>query len=195
MPCDALLKIGGDFKHFSSVTSTQNDVPMLICIPQEMQSPEMGGLIGVPTMVWLKRLHDGDCFFGNAESGFRNFDLCVKSILSLDRETDVSSGFQRRNLEHSQVPSYVIKRGSEITDEVACDRSDTKEVIFVKSLIPDNEMAAYRIVIARDSLVLLGSGANGANRRTESIKVSLRPYHFQVGRQGTFRHNAQIIPK
>jgi hypothetical protein len=163
---------------------------MFVGIPQKMESPQMSGFVGVPTMVWLKRLHDGDCFLGDAESGFRNFELCIKGILAKDRKANFSSGLS--SFEECQIPSQVIQRRTEIADEVASHQPKREKVIFVKSLISDDKPAVYRILVSGDSLMLVGIGTELFDRQIESIKVMLRPYELQIGCQCTLGHSESI---
>ena len=173
--------VGGHAQDFIANGRVAGDASMFVEIPERVKSPEVSGLVSVPAIVWLKRLHDGDCLFRDSVSGFCDVDLCVKGILFFNRET-----YSPRRLPvdlQCKRPSQMIQRGSHIVNEISRNQAKCEKSVFVKRLSFDYEVPGFQILVTRNSINLLGMTAVTPDRPPENIKVFLRPTHFQVGCQ------------
>src|SRR2546423_14411951 len=71
-------------KNFVTDCATECNAPMLVNVPQRIETPQIAGLVRISTSVRLKKLHEGECFLGKSVSGASDLQLCVKGILSDD---------------------------------------------------------------------------------------------------------------
>jgi hypothetical protein len=152
-----------------------SQIPVLVDVPQLIEPPEMATLVGIPVMVRLKRLHDGDCEVGDLKGAPSNPDLCVERILFADWE----ARFPRRLIgsERSQLPCHVIEGGSQTGDEIASDqRNDGVGKIYRRS---DNPLIPFNVVCGREMMGIRCPVF--ADLNIERVKVFLRPTHFTIG--------------
>jgi len=153
----------------------KGDVPMFIDVPKEVQSPKVRLPVGIPTVIRLKRLHNGDCFGGEVGSAFPDVFLCADTICAADRKAEISTwgcGCQGR-----QLPSEVVEGRPQVVDEVSgdCAEIQGREIVF-----EDNDiLTRFQIIAGRNSIAV--RPCKVGNAPIEYIKVCLRPLNLQIG--------------
>jgi hypothetical protein len=138
-----------DGDNFIGDRGVETDSSVLVEITQCIQLPQTVEFVGIPTVVRLYRLHDGDCGIGDPECLFSNPDLCIHRILSADGETE----FPRRRLgvKQGELPSQIIEARPEATDELSGTKS-YREGDFFEHFDCDAVESSLRIFLRRNSI-------------------------------------------
>jgi hypothetical protein len=161
----------------------RRNMAVLIDIPKYIQSPEMGGLEVVPTMVRLKRLHDRDCRIGDAEGRFGDSDLAIHSVLIAERERGFA--IRPRSTKENQLPCDVIKGGTKTCDEVTKDQDRGKSFRQRRVLDCNDIFSSFRVVFGEDFIRV--ELIESLYLQCERVQVFFRPLSLQVGLEQTGR--------
>lgn len=151
------------------------DMSVLVNIPELVQSPEMSGFEIVPCVVWLHRLHDGDCRFGDTESDLSQSDLCIYRVFIENREREFASWL--RGCQQSQLPCEMIQRGSKGRNKISRRQYDSEKVGIESMLNLDDVLPFLDIIIGSNSVT--ASFRQSSNLFPERIEVFLRPLHLK----------------
>ena len=165
------------FEQPFSRDAMRSDVPMLVDVPECVQSVKMSRLISIPAVVRLKRLHDGDCGIGDAVGGTRNPELCVKGILLANREANVSG--RSVTAQESQLPCEMVKAGTQTVNKIARDKCCLKNSRVMGDLTPNDMPSIFQIILRRNAAFVRLS--DDLDFGCQSIKMILRPLQLQVG--------------
>ena len=164
------------------------DMPMFHDVPQLVESPQMIELVGIPSMVRLKRLHYGDCLIGDPICLPSKLELCFKRVLLDNGETNIPKGFICS--QQCQLPSEIIQRGSHAGDRVPEHQSAFGR--GPEDCNGNNVLLGLKIVFGRNSLGIRFN--EGFADRFKTIQVFLRPTHFQIGiKQSSIVGHLQIL--
>jgi hypothetical protein len=157
-------------------SSPQSDVTMLIDIPQDMETPQMGEYVGWPTIIWLKAFYDGNGLDGDLLGGFSDSTLSVITVNSPDREIDTPRKF-RGCIQQSQLPCQMIEGGAQARYKISGNESEVQRRLITAE--GNDILRGLKIIVGRDSI---GLGVDEPlNVSLESIEVFLRPVRFHVG--------------
>lgn len=155
----------------------RGNVPMLVDVPKLIESPEVCGFVVIPTLVRLKRLHDGDCRVGDTESTSRDFNLCIDSVFVANGETNFSCG--NLSAKKCKLPSKVVEARAQASNKVPSHQRYGETSVIVRELKPDDIPAIFEIVLGRN-YVLVRLPKN-IDFDCERIKMFLRPLQLQIG--------------
>ena len=170
----------GNGEHIAGYGGMKCDVPMLVHVPQFVEFPQMSAFRSVPTLVRLKRFHDGDCIVTDAEGCADDLQLCVKAVLAKDRKPMFMRNFPLCSTD--EYTDEMVQRGPEISNEVSGNQADSERSFIIQTLNSHDEI--FRILVMRDFMGLLWSEPEFADSRFKSLKVYLRPFHLEdyIGR-------------
>ena len=171
-----------DFKESARIDGVKANYPMFISIPEEIEPPEMVGFVRLPAIVWLKRLHGGDCTVWHTRSGSGDLSLCARAIPYANREACLAGRASFANLR--QCPSEMVKGGTQVANEISGDQSEVQDFEASDGLAFNGEKLAFQILICRDSIKIFGLAQERGESSIESVQVNLRPLHFQVALLG-----------
>jgi hypothetical protein len=172
-------------KHLD-IPRAKRNMPVFVRVPENVQPPEMSDLVGIPTVVRLKRSDYIDSGCGDASGSGRNSVLSLGIILPDDRKRGLSGRIIGR--EKRELPCEMIEGRSQTRYEVTSNQSQAQRRRFQADC--DAVLSALYIVLRRDSM---GIGfRKGMHRPIERVQVYLRPFNLQCGIQQT-RHNAERI--
>jgi len=162
----------------------ESEVPMLIDIPQSIENPKQVHLISTPCIVRLKKLHDGDCAFGQATSCASNPRFGSVCVLPANREfrTPMLHLSDARQSKDEMVQGRA-EAAQEVTEDCA-NRPNRGNFKFNS----DNVLSGIEIV-SSGNFIRLGCDEN-VDFALERIQVLLRPTQLQIG-IGQTLHNAR----
>lgn len=167
-----------DFKKHAGIDGVKADYPMLIRIPEEIESPEMVGFVRIPAVVWLKRLHYGDCTNWHTSSGSSDLSLCARAVFDANGEARLTRGPSFTDF--GQGPNEMVEGTSQITNEISGDQPDVQDCETSDGLTCDGKKLPFQILILRDSIKIFGLAQERGESSVESVQVNLRPLHFEV---------------
>jgi hypothetical protein len=171
-----------DFKERAGIDGVKADYPMFIRIPEEIEPPEVVGFVRLPAVVWLKRLHGGDCTAWHTSNRSSDLSLCARIIFSENREAGLAGRIALADLR--QCPSEMIEGAAQVTDEISGDETDSQNFETSDGLAFDGEELPFQILICRDSIKIFGLAQERGQASIESVQVNLRPLHFKVALLG-----------
>ena len=152
-----------------------SEVPVLVDIPELIQSPEMGRFVVVPSVVRLHRLHQGECRFGDAESNLCQSNLCINRVLLKNRERQLARWL--RSSQESQLPCEVIQRCPETRHEISGGQDKLEESGRGSVLNLDDVLPLLDIVISSNSIITRIS--ESSHLLSQIIEVFLRPLNLK----------------
>ncbi len=167
-----------DFEESAGLVRVKPDDPVLIRIPEEIETPERVGFVRLPVVVRLKRLHPGDCFGGHAVGGSGDPSLCARAIYTTNRETRFRGGTALADLR--QFPSKMFQGSPQVTNEVSRNQAKTQDVDCPYEVNCNSEEPPFQILMCRDEIRIFGLTHERGVLDIESIQVFLRPLHFKV---------------
>jgi hypothetical protein len=177
-PCLDNRNSASDFKKRAGIDGVKADYPMFIRIPEEIEPPEMVGFVRLPAVVWLKRLHGGDCTIWHTSSGSGDLSLCARAIPYANREACLAGRPSFADL--GQCPSEMVKGATQVANEIPSDQSEVQDFEASDGFAFDGEKLPFQILILRDSIKIFGLAQERGESSIESVQVNLRPLHFKV---------------
>jgi hypothetical protein len=181
-PCLDNRNSASDFEKRAGIDGVKADYPMFIRIPEEIEPPEMVGFVRLPAVIWLKRLHGGDCTIWHTSSGSGDLSLCARAIPYANREACLAGWSPFSDL--GQCPSEMVKGAAQVANEIPSDQSEVQDFETSDGLALDGEKLAFRILICRDSIKIFGLAQERGESSIESVQVNLSPLHFKVALLG-----------
>lgn len=171
-----------NFKKHAGIDGVNAYYPMFIRIPEEIEPPERVGFVRLPVVVWLKRLHGGDCTTWHTSSGSGDLSLCACPIPYAHGETCLAGRTPFPDL--GQCPSEMVKGATQVANEIPSNQAEIQDFETSDGLAFDGEKLAFQILLFRDSIKIFGLAQERGESSIESVQVNLRPLHFKVSMFG-----------
>lgn len=163
------------FKEHSGIRSVEREYPMLISVPKEIEPPERVGFVRLPALVWLKRLHDGDCLAGHTSGCGGDLSLCVRAIFSENGKVDFPG-----TPPAGQIPRQMVERSAEVADKIASKQPELNDLDLASGFAFDVEKPPFSILLNRYRINLFGITDKAGEMSIKSVQVNLRPLHLEV---------------
>ena len=164
--------IGGGGSLHSSSDRVHRDDPVGVDVSEFVELPEGVTLEGCPSAVRLKRFDSDTCPCGNVLRHSPKVTLPIRGIAIDDGELGPVEGALLAS--ESELPSKMVKRGTEVVDSVASD--DPESLRRDRNIDAHDVERLLRIFILPDS-----NGAvlvEGFDLAVERLEVFFRPFDF-----------------
>jgi len=172
--------------NYARLRRVNRNIPVLIEIPQEVETPQVVGFISVPAIVRLKRLHQGDCVGMNtsrvSSDPFGDLSLCARHYLADNRKARF--GGRALLTDCGKFPSKVIEGGAEIADKIASDQTNLHKFDSVDGDYRDGKQLPFKVFICHNSIQLVRLRDKRSDGGLQSVQVNFRPLHFEVSMLG-----------
>ena len=159
--------------------SVSRDSPVLIDIAHLVQTPKQmtSDSWGIPSVIWLKRFNDGDCFCGNT------FHIQPKLPRVSSVENRELGIFGVTRGQFSQTPHELIQGGSEAVEDIPDNEGNP--VGRIRNGDPDAIPLAFKIILTQEGIRF--RFVEGLELVPQSLKVFLRPSCLEIGISQTHR--------
>jgi len=172
--------IGGvvkrDMEHPLSGDSVRREMPVFIDVAQIVDSPEVGGFVGIPVLIRLKRFDKHDGCIGHSVGGLSDSDLSINRISLANGEANLPRGHVSAQVR--ELPCEMIQRGTQVVNKIRSDESARENTFVLREVRPDEIPLTLQVFFSGN--VIGVRFLENRNLRCESVEVFLRPLKLQI---------------
>ena len=156
-------------------TPIRRNPPVFVEVTHLVKAPKRVSFVGVPSVVWLKRINLANSFGRNSlQRSFERLPFWLEQDRAINNWE--SSTFSGDGLQSDQTPDQLVQRSPHVVDGIC--RNQTNLRGNIEKLEAKDVSTIFKVILTAESIgIRIGEGCNFP---AEKFEMALRPSKFRL---------------